>query len=235
MNILDLLVIGLIALCITIGAWRGFVRTVLGFANFIIAIILTNMLYPYMGRFLRGIDGFYGALTLTIRDTMGLDAAIYEAAVEAGGRAAESQFINDMPLPGFLREVLLENNNTIIRAAIGATNFTEYVAGFLAGIVINIISMVIVFILIYTGLMLLTGMLNILTKLPVIRTLNKLLGAAIGAIWGLLLTWLVLGVVVIYFSANSGADVAQMLEESVIAGPLNEWNFALNFILRLFP
>jgi len=218
------------ALCIAIGAWRGFVRTILGFVNFILAIFLTNMLYPHMGRFLRSIDGFFDALTATIRQTMGLDAFIY-----AETRAAETEIINALPLPAFFRDTLIENNNSIIHAAIGATGFVDYIAGFLAGIVINIISMVIVFIIVITGLFLLTKILNILTKLPIINTLNKLLGAAIGAIWGLLLTWLVLGVVVIYFSANSAIDIAEILEASVIAGPLNERNFALNFILRLFP
>jgi len=223
------------ALCISIGVWRGFVRTVLGFANFIIAIILTNMLYPHMGRFLRGIDGFFDALSAAIRDSMGLDAAIYDAAVEAGGRVAEAQFIQDLPLPAFFRDVLIENNNAVIRAALGAFDFADYVAGFLAGIVINIISMIVVFVVVFFGLVLLTRALNLLTKLPVINTLNKVLGGAIGAVWGILLTWLVLGVVVIYFSANSAVDVTEMLEASVIAGPLNEANFALNFILRLFP
>jgi len=222
-------------ICITIGAWRGFVRTILGFANFLIAIFLTNMLYPHMGRFLRGIDGFFDALSAAIRDSMGLDAAIYDAAVEARGRIAEMQFLEQLPLPAFFRDALVENNNDAIRYAIGATGFADYVAGFLAGIVINIISMVIVFILVFIGLMLLTRVLDILTKLPVINTLNRLLGGAIGAVWGILLTWLVLGVVVIYFSANSAVDIAEMLEASIIAGPLNEMNFALNFILRLFP
>jgi uncharacterized membrane protein required for colicin V production len=222
-------------LCITIGAWRGFVRTVLGFANFLIAIFLTNLLYPHMGRFLRGIDGFFDALSAAIRDSMGLDAAIYDAAVDAGGRVAEAEFLQNLPLPAFFRDALIENNNAIIRAAIGAFDFADYVAGFLAGIVINIISMVLVFVLVFFGLMLLTRVLNILTKLPVLNTLNKVLGGAIGAAWGILLTWLVLGVVVVYLSANSAVDVAQMLEASVIAGPLNERNFALDLILRLFP
>ena len=235
MNILDILVLFIMTLCITMGVWRGFVQTILGFANFIIAIVLTNMLYPHMGRFLREIPGFFDALAGAIRASMGLDEAIYDAAVEAGGRAAEMQFITELPLPAFLRETLLENYNPIIRAAIGAIDLADYVAGFLAGIVINIISMVVVFILVFAGLMILTRILNILTKLPVINTLNKLLGGAVGAIWGLLLTWLVLGVVTIYLSANTTMDIYQMLEASALARPLNEWNFALNFILRLFP
>ena len=230
MNPLDILVIALMGICIAIGAWRGFVRTVLVFVNFILAIVLTNMLYPHMGRFLRSIDGFFDALTATIRQTIGLDDLIYTES-----RAAETEIINSLPLPGFFRDTLIENNNSIIHTAIGATGLADYIAGFLAGNVINIISMVIFFIIVIAGLFLLTKILDILTKLPVINTLNKLLGAAVGAIWGLLLTWLVLGVVVIYFSASSATDIAEMLEASVIAGPLNEWNFALHFILRLFP
>jgi len=223
------------ALCIAIGAWRGFIRSILGFVNFILAIFLTNMLYPHVGRFLRSIDGFFDALSTAIRDAMGLDAAIYNAAVEAGGRVAEVQFIQDLPLPAFFLEALIENNNAAIRNAIGAIGFADYVAGFLAGIVINIISMILVFIVVFLGLTILTRMLNLITKLPVINTLNKVLGGAVGAIWGILLTWLALGVVIIYFSANSGVDMAEMLEASVIARPLNEMNFALDFIMRLFP
>jgi len=230
LNILDLVVIGIMALCIIIGVWRGFVRTVLGFGKFILTIFLTNMLYPHMGRFLRGIDGFFEATSSSIRSAMGLDAAIY-----AESRAAETEFINSLPLPGFIRETLIENNNAVIYNALGAVGFPDFIAGFLAGIVINIISMVVVFVLVFLGLTLLMHLLNIIAKLPVLNTLNKLLGGILGAAWGLLLTWLVLGVVVVYFSAGTQVDVVGMLESSAIAGPLNESNFILHFILRLFP
>jgi len=223
------------AICVGIGAWRGFVRTILGFFNFILAIILTNMFYPHMGRFLRGIDGFFDAISGAIKNTLGLEEMIYGAAVSAGDRVAENVFIQALPLPDFFTLALAENNRPDIHSAIGAMGFADYIAGFLAGIVINIISMIIVFIAVFFGLMILARLLNIITKLPVLNTLNKLLGGAVGAIWGLLLTWLVLGVVVIYLGANTATDVEQLLEASVIARPLNEMNFALNFIMRLFP
>jgi len=230
MSWLDILVIIIFGICILFGMWRGFIRTVLGFANFIIAILLTNMLYPHMGRFLRSIDGLFDTLTQSVKSGLGLDAAIY-----AESQAAQLEIINSLPIPAAFRDTLIENNVPIIYNALGAVGFADYVAGFLAGIIINIISMVIVFILIFAGLSILARLLNIVAKLPVINTLNKLLGAAVGAIWGLLLTWLVLGVVVIYLSANTAVDVAQMLDSSAIAGPLHESNFALRFILRLFP
>jgi len=217
-------------LCILIGAWRGFVRTVLGFGSFILAIFLTNMLYPHMGRFLRSIDGFFTTLTTSIRNAMGLDAAIY-----AESRAAQTEIINALPLPDAFRQSLIENNNSIVYSALGATGFADYIASFLAGIVINIISMVIVFVLVFAGLMVVSRLLNLATKLPVLNSLNKLMGGALGAIWGLILTWFVLGIAVIYLSASTQVNVPELLENSAIAGPMNNANFAVQFILRLFP
>jgi len=230
MNSLDILVIATMGLCITIGAWRGFVRTVLGFGSFILTIFLTNMLYPHVGRFLRGIDGLFETLTASIRSAMGLDAAIY-----AESRAAQIEIINALPLPPAFRQSLIENNNSVVYTALGATGFADFIAGFLAGIVINIISMVVLFALIFVGLMVLSRVFDLIAKLPVIGSLNKFLGGALGAVWGLLLTWLVLGVVVIYLAASTQTNVVELLDNSAIAGPLNDANFAVQFILRLFP
>ena len=230
MTSLDFLVILTMGLCIIIGAWRGFVRTVLSFGSFVLAVFLTNMLYPHVGRFLRGIDGLFDTLTVSIRSAMGLDAAIY-----AESRAAQIEIINALPLPEAFRQILIENNNPIIYSALGVVGFGDFIASFLAGIVINIISMVIVFVLIFVGLIVLSRALNLITKLPVLRSLNKFLGGALGAVWGLILTWLVLGVVVIYLAASTQVNVVELLDNSAIAGPLNDANFAVQFILRLFP
>ena len=229
MSALDIMVIVIMALCILIGAWRGFVRTVLGLVNFILAIFLTNLLYPYMSRFLQSFDGLYNTLTTSIRSGLGLDAMVY-----AESRAAQNEIINNLPLPAALRDAVLINIDNVTAGATAtlAEGFANHVAGFLAVIVINVISMMVVFGLVFAGLMILTRVLNIVTKLPVINTANKLLGAALGAAWGLLLTWVVLGVVVVYLSANSQVNVVEMLENSVIAGPLNESNFVMRMLTR---
>jgi len=231
MNILDLLVIAIMLLCILGGVWRGFIRTVLGFANFILAIFLTNMLYPHVGRFLRGAGGFFESLKNSIANMFNIDAIIADRA-----GAAYHQIINDLPLPQAFRDTLIENYpDTLVHYAIGATGISDYIAGFLAGIVVNIISMVATFIVIFALLVALTRVLNVISKLPVLNSLNKLLGGALGAVWGLLLTWIILGIAVVYFSANSGADMVAMLEGSALARPLHDANPVVNLILRLFP
>jgi len=217
-------------LCITLGAWRGFIRTVLGFASFILAIFLTNLLYPHMGRFLRSIDGLYTSLSTSISRMLGL-----EGIIERSAYAAEYEIINALPLPAAFRDALATNNLPSVRDALNAAAIDEYISGFLAGIVINIISLVIVFILVFVALIFAARILNLISKLPVINSLNKFLGGLLGAVWGLLLTWIILAIVVIYFSANSNADMVSLLETSAIARPMHEANFVVDFVLRLFP
>lgn len=229
MTWLDFLVIAIMALCIMGGAWRGFIRTVLGFANFIIAIFLTNLLYPHVGRFLRGIDGLFYALSTSIGRMMGLDVLIEERAGQAYG-----ELINSLPLPQALINALYENSTPLVHDALGALNIGEYISNFLAGIVINIISLVIVFIIVIVALAFLSRALNLVAKLPVIKQLNRLLGGVLGAIFGLLLTWIVMAVVVVYMSANSAVDMAYLLDNSPIARPIHEMNFVVDFILRIF-
>jgi len=215
------------------GIRRGFIKTVLGFLDFVLAIILTNIFYPPFSRFLRGIDSLYDAVRDTVSSTLGLDELI-TGSIGAAGNAANDA-INTLPLPQALLDYIIANNNPEVHLAVAATDLSDFVAGFIASIVINVMAAVILFALIYVGLIIATKVLNIIAMLPVIKSLNKLLGGALGAIWGLIMVWVVLGVGVIFFSINTGFAMTEALENSFIARLFHESNFVLNWILRFFP
>jgi len=218
-------------LCVLGGVWRGFIRTVLGFANFIVAFFITSLIYPHVGRFLRGAGDFFGSLQTSIARMLNIEGIIEERA-----GAAYYQIIGELPLPAPMRYTLIDSYpDALVHDAIGATGISDYIAGFLAGIVINIISFVATFVIILILLNVLARVLNLVTKLPVINQLNKLLGGVLGAVWGLLLTWLVLAVAVVYFAATSDTNMVTTLENSVLARPLQEINPITNFMLRLLP
>jgi len=231
MSVLDLIVIAIMLLCVLGGVWRGFIRTVLGFANFLVAFFITSLIYPHVGRFLRGAGGFFESLQTSISRMLNIEGIIGERA-----GAAYYQIIGELPLPAPMRDTLIYSYpDALIHDALGAAGISDYISGFLAGIVINIISFVATFILILIALNILSRALNLVAKLPVINQLNKLLGGLLGAVWGLLITWLVLAVAVVYFAANSDANMVATLENSALARPLQDINPITNFILRFFP
>ena len=230
MNILDLIVVIIFVLSILVGTFRGFIKTTMGFLKFILSLILTNIFYPYVGSFLRSNDNLFISLRNTISTALGLQNAVYDAAY-----ATEYEIISSLPLPQSFQNALIQNNTISSHINLGANTFLEYISGFITSIVINIIAMVLVFIIVYIGLTILTHFINFVAKLPVINGLNKILGAAVGGIWGLLIIWFVLALSTLYFSAQGGFDIYTELENSNIARPLNEFNFMLNWILRFLP
>ncbi|MBQ9091193.1 MAG: CvpA family protein, partial [Anaerotignum sp.] len=160
--ILDAIVVAVILGC-AIAAWRkGFIRAAFGFLPMLAALIGTNFVSPYVGRFLRG-TFLFDSLSGSIRDSMGLDAAIQE-----GTMRTQTEMIEAMPLPEFLQEALLENNNPVIYQLLDVDSLKEYIAGFLANVCLNILSVVLAFLLIYIAVNIVLNALHLLSKFQVL-------------------------------------------------------------------
>lgn len=76
----------------------------------------------------------------------------------------------------------------------------------------NIIVFVVVFVVIYIALIIVSVSLNLISRLPVISSLNRLLGAIVGGALGILCVMIFMAV--IYFMENhgSGAAIYSMIE-----------------------
>ena len=206
-------------------AWRvGFVRAALGFLPMLAATIGTKLLTPYTGKFLRET-----ALSASIGDSMGLDATIQE-----GAMSAQTQFIESLKLPAFLKEALLENNNPVIYQLLDVNSLKEYIAGYLANICINILSVVLAFVLLYITVKLLLNALHLVSQLPVLHFINHAAGLVVGTAKGLLMVWL--GCIILTFFQCNAKFTALFagLEQSFVAGFLYENNILLQMILTIF-
>lgn len=225
---LDLLVLAII-LGNGILAWRvGFIRAALGFVPMLAATAGTKILTPYTGKFLRETP-LFESMSESIRNSMELDVAIQE-----GAAATQTQMIESMKLPDFLKEALLENNNPVIYELLDVNTLKEYIAGYLANTCINILSVALAFILVYIGVKLVLNALHLVSKLPVLNFINHAAGLAVGSAKGLLLVWL--GCIILtFFQCNAKLSVVfAAMEKSLLAGFLYEHNILLQMILTIF-
>jgi len=227
-NILDLIVAAILVVCIFVGWKKGFVITVFNFFSLLITLFLTNMLYPAVSVFLRGTELF------TVIKTNVADALQLDAFAENLTRAAEAEAINALALPEFIKTAMLENNNPQAHAALAVSGFEEYVSGFLAGLVLNALAMLLVFAAVFALMKVIAVVLKILTKLPVIHSLNKLLGVAVGALQGVLFVWLALAVIVGLFAASAVFPVGEWLPTSIWAKWFYENNLVLKLLVQVF-
>lgn len=226
--ILDAVVLAVILGC-AVAAWRkGFIRAAFGFLPMLAALIGTHIASPYVGKFLRE-TALFDSLSGSIRDSMGLDAAIKEGTMQT-----QTEIIEAMPLPDFLKEALLENNNPVIYQLLDVDSLKEYIAGFLANVCLNILSVVLAFLLIYIAVTAVLHALHLFSKLPVLSFFNRFMGFLIGGMKGVFFVWL--GFVVLTFF-QCRADLEGLflaMEKTYVANILYENNILQQFILTIF-
>ncbi|WP_405726827.1 CvpA family protein [Anaerotignum sp.] len=226
--ILDVAVLAVILGCAA-AAWRkGFLRAAFGFLPMLAALVGTRAASPYVGKFLRG-TVLFDSLSGSIRDSMGLDVAIKEGTMQT-----QTEIIEAMPLPDFLKEALLENNNPVIYQLLDVESLKEYIAGFLANVCVNILSVILAFLLIYIAVTIVLNALHLFSKLPVLSFFNHCMGFLVGGMKGMFFVWL--GFVVLTFF-QCRADLSGLfsaMEKTYVANILYENNILQQLILTIF-
>lgn len=226
--ILDGVVAAVILGC-AVAAWRkGLVRAVLGFLPMALALLGTKAVSPLIGRFLREIF-LFDKMSDAIQNSMGLDTALQEGAMQT-----QTALIEAMPLPGFLKEALLENNNPVIYQLLHAETLKEYIAGYLANVCINVLSVAAAFVLIYIAVKVVIHALHLFSKLPGLNFLNRFSGFLVGGVKGLVCVWMA-GIVLTFFQCRGAfAGLFSAMEHTLFAGYFYENNILLQLILTIF-
>lgn len=226
--LLDAIVLVVILGC-AVAAWRkGFIRAALGFLPMLAALIGTKFVSPSVGRFLRETP-LFGKLSASIQSSMGLDTVIQEGAMET-----QTAFIEGMPLPDFLKEALLENNNPVIYQLLDVNSLKEYIAGFLANVCLNVLSVVLAFVLIYIGVTVVLNALHLFSKLPVLNFFNRFSGFLVGGAKGLFFVWIGCIVLTFFQCSVKWEGVFAAMEHTFAAQYLYENNILLYLILTIF-
>ena len=100
------------------------------------------------------------------------------------------QQIENAPFPEFLKEQLLENNNTAIYNELGVNSFPNYVAAYLSRMILNLVAFLVTFLLAIIIVKALMFAVNIIGELPVLGIVNHLGGGALGLVLALVIVWL---------------------------------------------
>ena len=211
--LLDLLVIFLFVLGIAKGAKKGFVQTSYQAIRWIVCIILAQILYPYVAEFLQKI-GLTGMIQKSLEGMIG-------SAMQGSGNTS---MIQSLPLPDFLKDVLISNDNSAVYELLNVTTLTGYVAAYLARMAVNALSILLLLVLAIVGTKLIGAALDILTKLPVVHSLNAFLGGVAGILSGIFYVRL-LGLLVFFVAViGSQAWLSDAAAQTVLLNFANEFN-----------
>ena len=124
--------------------------------------------------------------------------------------------IENAPLPQFLKDQLLENNNSTIYGELGVQNFPDYVAAYISRLVLNLVAFLVTFLLAIIIVKALMFAVNIIGELPVLGLVNHIAGGALGLVLAVVLVWLGFLVMTLAYTTEAGSACFEMVEQSTI-------------------
>ena len=226
MNWIWIVVIVVMGGCVWNGHRRGMVKTIFSLFSAIVALVLTAVFAPVVSKQLQNNE----RLSAYVEEKVESSLSGYLDDLKESSSAAQNEMIKELPLPEVIREKLVANKNTEVYQAMAVDTLEQYVVKYVTNVMINAGAFVIVFLVINLALLILANVLDIISKLPVLNTLNKTLGAAGGFVQGLVILWILCIVLTVFSSSETAKEIFAQINKDWVLSYIYNHNLLLQMI-----
>ncbi|MBA1334711.1 MAG: hypothetical protein HPY66_2615 [Firmicutes bacterium] len=171
MNWLDIIVIAIMISSAIKGYTDGFILSVFNIVGFIAAIVISKLYFMRLSEHLAANTPLYNRLYLSILKSM-----------ENSGGMIKNGGSQGLQLPKSLESIGIHTG--VVQYNTGAV--AENIAGALSTIIINILSIIAIYIAVRIVFAAAVSFLNALVEIPVLKQFNKLGGITVGLLKGIL-------------------------------------------------
>lgn len=223
------LAVGIYLVCMVLyGHYKGFIRLAVSVVALIGTLVIVNVFMPQVSSFLKENTQVMNWIESGVEKISGFISE--EVPLEEGVPTQQRLAIEGLNLPQEIKDILIQNNNNEVYQMLGVERFTDYIGNYLANITLNLIGFILSFIVVYLVIHLLMRWLDLVAKLPVLSGLNKITGAVMGGVQGLLYVWI--GCLII--TASSGTAWASALLVQIEASTWLTFLYHYNVVSKLF-
>lgn len=204
--ILDIIVIGIIIISTFLGYKKGLVNVIFNICAFLIALIITIILYT--------------PITNLVIENTEFDEKIENVIIEKGVTTEDENSTEDSFLDKYISQSVTNAKNDIVQSS--STIIAQKIIGILVAIILFIVVRII--------LIFAKALINGIASLPIIKQLNEIGGLAYGILMGVLLVYVLLAVLFMVVSINNTGTIANAINNSIITKILYSNNIILNII-----
>ena len=226
-----IIIIGIIVFNAFRGYQKGLIITLFNLASFALTIFLAVQLYPVASKIITENTKIDDTIKASVNKT--LLAKEKKEASENKTLQEQRAFINGLPLPKSFKEKLEVNNNPKIYDLLGVTDLNEYISAYVAQIIINALSLIILFVFLFIALRIVVMVLNIFSKLPVINSFNKGAGLLFGLGIGVIEVWGVFVILTLFSSNPSVVKIFEEINNTKVLSYLYNHNVLVESLLKL--
>lgn len=238
MNWLLIIVVLLLALCVVNGYRKGFLRMMYSMVSWVIMFALVTWATPYINTFLRDNTSIYQTIAVyceqQIREKT--EKQIEQEAAAVPGEAADETQPADLTklgvkLPDSVMNNISEKTADLAGKALDASGIYAQVSVGMADFILNGISFFIAFAVGMIVLHFFSEILGIVSRIPIIRGINKYLGTVAGAIYGFVVVWIVFYVIALCGTSEVGGALISYIYESPFLTYIYENNLIVALIM----
>lgn len=236
MNWLLIIVILVLAGNIVWGFSKGFLRVIYSMLAWIAILVFVTWATPYVANVLTEKTNIDNRIEsnldeklheLVIGDTNG-QKEDREPDTQNPGQGKKNYRDLQMKLPDAVTNKLFDTNKIADQILEGSGAY-DVVAGRATDLVMRVISFVLVLLIAVISFHLLSVVLKVVEKLPLIGGINRLLGLFAGLVKGILIIWLAFAIIAMAGTTDIGIALISYIYES----PLLIWAYENNFVLTL--
>lgn len=222
MNWLFFIVLLLFALCIVRGYKRGLLRIAYSMVSWIMILAIVSWATPFIHTYLKTNTSVRTTIAENIEERL-KQAAKEELLPETADYSQQLESIGiSLPAPlmdhlisfapdsadNFLQESGLSSQISLNLADFAVKGISSLVAWIFAGLVVSILSQ----------------LLGIVSKIPVVRGINRYLGAAAGGLYGLLIVWTAFCIAALCSASEYGLRIINFIHENQLLTALYDHN-----------
>lgn len=236
MNIVDIIIMAILAFCLVSGMHKGFITSTLALVGFFGAWIGAYASYGYLVQAVQQNEGLINFLSSLVGAADLFDtASLADLEVALASTADIDQAVSEIGIP-LISDFFRSNVVGQVFANDGLVKMSEYLTQTLMVSMLNIFSFVLMFAVIYAAVLLLVNLLNNVFRFPMIKHMDWLLGGAFGLLRGLIVVMLIFAVIPTISSALESMDVSllsEMVNESRLGSLMQEHNLVANALNSL--
>lgn len=219
MNVVDYVIIGLVAVSVLFGLYRGFVSSVLSMGGGLLSFLGSFALYPKLAELVQNNESLQKTL-LHYTDASSrigdLELALTNAV--SLGREGIDRVLQNVQLPPPLDTILQVNlENMVYGTNDAVSTVSDYVNQTILQASINIICFLVCFVGLFLVLSLCMGLIRAVFRLPVLKQLDGLAGGVFGLLRGVLICLVLFTLVPLVLTMLPMDAISQLLDESTLA------------------
>ncbi len=224
MNWTDIAVFIIIAVFMFIGLKNGFLYSVFRLLSYILSVIFAIKFYPVLSAMLQKTIIYTNIKTAVVK---GIIKQQSENIYAIKDKTAQT-IVDGLKLPGFIKDSILQNITG--KDIFGMQKIMDAIGTEIAMLVINILSVILIYVIIRIALVFARVIIKAISRLPVFKQLDKTGGFVLGAIEGILVVYIVCAVLILFSAFPKFSSTIDDIENSRFANYFYQNNFIVSWI-----